>query len=237
MASGRTPKFTKDSYVDAVGQLNGNLQVIEEFKNVTTPIKHFCTRCHNVWNVQPRQVLSGKKCLHCFRASITFTARQFEEKLQQRSPDFKLTGSYTNNYTTTNFAHSCGFEFAARPDRMMRNIAFCRGCMEVKTKDSWAKPVINQYGEFQSKIEAECGEWLFDMFGSSGIDRYKPYDTSTQRNCDFYIKTLDLWIEVSTINKDWYLERIFKKRKLVKRFVFASSLDQLKDLVSSILQP
>jgi MFS family permease len=54
------------------------------------------------------------------------------------------------------------------------------------------------------------------------------FSINSKKECDAYVKSKDLYIEISTINKDWYLERIYKKRQLVNNFVFVSSLNQLK---------
>jgi len=44
---------------------------------------------------------------------------------------------------------------------------------------------------------------------------------------DFYIKELDLWIEVSLYNDTDYLEKIWNKRRLVNNFIFFNNLPDI----------
>ena len=74
----------------------------------------------------------------------------------------------------------------------------------------------------------ECCEYLIDKFGKDDIILHKLYGLSSKRAADAYIVSLDTYVEISSINKSWYLERIYNKRQLVNNFIFVSSIEQLK---------
>jgi len=73
-----------------------------------------------------------------------------------------------------------------------------------------------------------CCEFLISKFGINDIILQKSYSTESKQTVDAYIKSLDTYVEVSSINKIFYLERIFNKRKKVKNFIFATSMQQLQ---------
>jgi hypothetical protein len=95
-------------------------------------------------------------------------------------------------------------------------------------KNIWSTPVEVNGRKYYSNIERDCCEYLIHTFGVDDIVLHKKYSINSKKECDAYVKSKDLYIEISTINKDWYLERIYKKRQLVDNFIFVSSLDQLK---------
>jgi len=60
----RSQKTTKD-YIEEINDKNIPLEVIGEYKNALSPIRHRCKICGYVWNATPAHILSRRKCPIC----------------------------------------------------------------------------------------------------------------------------------------------------------------------------
>lgn len=229
-------KFTTKEYCSEVSSIRPELEVLGEFLSVSKPVEHFCSLCNSVWNAQPRQVLSNKKCVHCDHNAKAYSEEEFIKKLSIKNPGFELVSGYKRIHKQETFRHAaCGFEFTTSPDRILRYEIKCRRCNPPERKSNWSFKITNEHGTFDSKLEADAYYILIRYFSKDDIKRYYPYPGTTKMNCDFYISSLDLYIEVSSINKPWYLERILKKRQMVSNFYFAQNEHQLM-LIKKISQ-
>lgn len=226
-------KFNTTSYTEYLKTFRPSIIPLDEYKNIVTKIKHKCLDCGNIWETQPRQVLNGKECRHCFVIRFAKKTDVFKSELHNINPEYELIGEYKNAYTPTDFEHNCGFVMSTRPDRMLRGKIECRNCNTnvLNNISNWGKPVSNTVGDFPSKLEADCGLYLITKFGKNDVIRYKLYDNTTLRTADFYIISLDTWIEVSSITKQWYIDRIERKKESVEKFIFATSLSDLQSQI------
>ncbi len=179
--------------------------------------------------MQPRQVIRGVQCWECYKVSARFTNEQAQSKLNSINLDFEIVGEYLGSNRTMKFLHTkCGNITTSNFDRITRRKRFCRFCVPIKRKSFWCKPTENSYGRFDSLLEFECYLFLLKIFSENDIKQYYPYPGVRKYNADFYIQPKDLYIEVSSICKPWYYEKILKKRQLVKSFIFAQSVKQLE---------
>jgi len=227
-------KFTPETYREEVKTLFPHIEVYGDYNGVLNKIEHYCNNSKTRWESQPRQVLMGKCCRECSRKKLAFSQEHFDSLLNE-IPGYECLDPYVNTYTTLTFKHTCGFEFQTTPERFLKRNVRCRNCNPPKQpKNFWCKATENEYGMFPSKFEASCGKLIFDKFGLNDIQRNKPYDSSSLKTCDFYIVSKDLWIEVSTLGKSWYLERIENKRKLVNNFLFFSKISELKEYLKEV---
>ena len=126
------------------------------------------------------------------------------------------------------FKHSCGNIIESNLERILPGRCRCLQCKPRTIKPNWSKPVSINGRYYYSKVEMECCEYLIDKFGKDDIILHKLYGLSSKRAADAYIVSLDTYVEISSINKSWYLERIYNKRQLVNNFIFVSSIEQLK---------
>ena len=62
---GGVKRRTADEYVDEVGRINSNIEVLGQYVNATTPVLHRCKIDKNEWFAQPNHILSGHGCPIC----------------------------------------------------------------------------------------------------------------------------------------------------------------------------
>lgn len=222
-------KYTEATYNEVLK--DKPFSPLEPYKGITTKIKHLCHTCNNIWETQPRQILSGVGCRHCYQLKVRKPIEQVKSKLALTGWNVLNDIEYKNSYSSLHFIHSCGtivkssIEVITRTDNHKKR---CPKCEPYKLKKSWSNPVRRNNKIYSSVLEADCCEFLIEKFGSCDIELQKQYSIDDKRTCDAYIISLDTYVEISSIGKEWYLERIYKKRQLVLNFIFVSSLEQLQ---------
>jgi hypothetical protein len=226
---GLNKKYTPATYASAL--LSHNVCAIEPYQGITTKIKHICNSCKNIWETQPRQILNNKECKHCLQLKLRKPLDKVKNDIKVYGWELVNDSEYKNSYTPLHLRHSCGDIIKSRLDTVMKTTnkrKRCSICTPYKLKKTWSNPIIKNNRTYSSLVEAECCEYLIHCFGENEIILQKSYIPGDRRTCDAYIIPLDIYVEISTICKEWYVERIYKKRQLVKNFIFVSSLDQLR---------
>lgn len=225
-------KYTKESYSDAVTKLG--YTALESYNGITTKINHLCHACNKVWRTQPRQILNGIGCRHCYQLRVRKPIEQVKQSLLPGGWSLVDDEEYQNSYLPLHFQHCCGhivkssLEVILRTDHHRKRCSVCTP-HKIKT-GSWARPTELHGRRYASTVEAQCCEFLIDKFGIHDIVLQKEYLPGDRRTADAYIKSTDTYIEISTIGKPWYLERIYDKRLLVNNFIFVNSVDQLRTM-------
>ena len=224
-----TKKFNDITYAEKATARG--VSPLESYLGSSTKIKHMCHTCKNIWTTQPRQVINGVQCRHCYKISVSKPIEKVKESLLPGRWEIVNDLEYHNSYLPLHFRHYCGhvvkssLEVILRTDNHRKR---CTICEPIKVKRHWSSPVSINSRKYSSGIEATCCEYLIDRFGNEDIVLQKEYIPGDRRTADAYIKSLDTYVEVSTIKKPWYLERIYRKRALVRNFIFVSSLQQLR---------
>jgi hypothetical protein len=226
-------KYNEVTY--SVAAENNGFTVLEPYNGITTKIKHVCNKCGSICDRQPRQILKGIDCRTCFQLRVRKPIEQVKQSLLPGNWEILDDAEYKNSYLPLHFKHQCGqivkssLEVILRTDEHRKRCSVCTP-HKVK-KGTWAKPVERNGRKYLSTLEAMCCEYLISKFGLSDIILQKEYLVGDRRTADAYIKSLDTYVEVSSIGKEWYLERIYRKRALVKNFVFVSSFSQLLAMI------
>jgi len=230
---GLNKKYNESTYSAAVKKLG--YTALEPYNGITFKINHMCHTCNNIWNTQPRQVLNGIGCRHCFQLRVRKPIDLVKTSLLPGQWEIVDDNEYKNSYLPLHFKHHCGhivkssLEVILRTDEHRKR---CPVCTPHKIREgTWSKPVEHDGRKYSSTLEATCCEYLIGKFGLSDIILQKEYSVDDRRTADAYIKSLDTYVEVSSIGKEWYLERIYRKRDLVKNFIFVSSLSQLRTMI------
>ena len=73
-------KKTHDEYVRDVFALNPDIEVVGEYINANTPIKHKCLKHNLVWEAKPANILNGSGCPYCNESIGERRIRQWLEK-------------------------------------------------------------------------------------------------------------------------------------------------------------
>lgn len=58
-------KKTMEQYESELNKINKNLEILETYKNYSTPIKHKCKIHNYIWKARPSDLLQGKSCPMC----------------------------------------------------------------------------------------------------------------------------------------------------------------------------
>jgi hypothetical protein len=205
-----------------------NLIALDPYNGMNAQIRHQCLVCNNIWTTRPGVIRDGKECRHCYKLRVRKPLEVVKSQLSSLDWALADDSEYVNSYSRLRLIHSCGDIIAGTIDQLLSKSRRCLQCEPRILKNIWSNPVEVFGRKYYSNIERDCCEYLIDTYGIDDIMLHKKYFINSKKECDAYIKSKDLYIEISTINKDWYLERIYKKRQLVNNFVFVSSLDQLK---------
>jgi hypothetical protein len=221
----RNIKYTTEEYAAQIRERN--IVPIDSYIGVHTKIGHRCLTCDHTWSSTPGAIRNGHGCPHCYQLSVRKPYELVEVQCQNLGWKLVDPASYINSYVPLLFRHSCGEIVRSNLDRILRKSKRCLICNPIKTRKTWAVPCSVNGRSYSSKLEMECCEYLVAMFGEDDIILQKPYSIKRKQTADAYIKSIDTFVEVSSINKPFYLDRISDKRKLVKNFVFVSAFNQL----------
>jgi hypothetical protein len=218
-------KYTSEQYVTMAK--TSNLVPIDPYAGMNIQIRHLCLVCNNIWVTRPGVIRDGKECRHCYKLRIRKPIDLVKLELSKIGWEFVDEYTYVNSYTDVLLRHTCGNIIKSNLDRVLRETCRCLQCTPRVLKNIWSTPVEVNGRKYYSTIEKDCCEYLINYYGIGDVVLHKKYSITSRKECDAYIKSKDLYIEISTINKDWYLERIYNKRQLVSNFLFVSSIAQL----------
>lgn len=223
-------KYTDESYRSFL--TTTPFESLEVYRGISKKIDHRCKVCENIWNTEPRSIVQKNyKCIHCFHKDLRMSIDDVKSRLSVLNWSIVDDSEYKNSYTKLSLVHKCGNVVNTRLETVFRTDCHrkrCTVCEPLTAKKHWSESASYLNRTYSSKIELECCEFLISIFGESDIVLQKPYSKSSRKSADAYIKSIDTFIEISTINKEWYLERILNKRRMVNNFIFVSSIEQLK---------
>lgn len=120
--------WTTEQYIEAVKNVNPNIEVIGEYINARTKILHKCNIDGYQWMVAPYVILRGDGCPMC-AGNKKKTIEEYKQELANINPDIEVLEEYIN--ATTPILHKCkidGHKWLAAP----RNILSGCGCPKCK---------------------------------------------------------------------------------------------------------
>lgn len=168
--SGRVRRTQKD-YIDELKKINQNIEVLEEYINVTTPILHKCKK-HNIqWIVAPYNILNSNGCRECSKEKIGEKNRkshiQYLEDLKNKNSNIEVLEEYINSYTP--ILHKClidNYEWNAAPSNILSGTGCpkCAGNIRMTQKEYIEKvfsvnkniEVLGEYVNANTPILHKC---------------------------------------------------------------------------------
>lgn len=63
----KTKTKTHEQYVKEVAAINPNIEVVEEYIDCYTRIKHKCKICNHIWTPLPTNIIQGAGCPNCYK--------------------------------------------------------------------------------------------------------------------------------------------------------------------------
>ena len=120
---------THKQYIKEIEEINPNIEVVGEYIDAKTPIKHYCKKHNIFWDSHPDNILKGCGCVECGKEKIGDKNRksheQYVDELQRNNSNIAVVGVYIN--ANTPILHRClidGYEWDVSP----ANILFGKGC-------------------------------------------------------------------------------------------------------------
>lgn len=148
-------KRSRERYINEVSLINPNIDVLEKYINVKTPIFHKC-KIHNItWKTSPLSILQGCGCIECGKEKQTIQRRksheQYVEELGKINPDIVLIDTYINAYAP--ILHKClkdGNEWYAKPANILSGTG-CPQCNESRGERQIRSWLNNQHISYESQ--------------------------------------------------------------------------------------
>lgn len=120
---------THQQYIEDVKSVNPDIEVMEEYIDAKTHIRHHCKKHNIYWDVLPTNILHGYGCPECGKEKIVIknskNHEQYVDELKEINPNIVVVGTYID--ANTSILHKClidKHEWYARPG----NILFGKGC-------------------------------------------------------------------------------------------------------------
>lgn len=137
-------KLSHTEYVNKVSLINPNIEVIENYVNANTHIKHRCKKHNIVWKVIPYSILNGCGCVRCGMEKVGDINRkshdQYVKELSKINSNIIVIDKYINSNTP--ILHQClidGYKWNVSPG----NILSGHGCP--RCNESQGERKICQY--------------------------------------------------------------------------------------------
>lgn len=140
--------WTDKQYVDAVNNVNPNIEVIGKYINATTPILHKCKIDGCEWEARPYAILRGDSCPKC-TGNKKRTTEEYKQELANINPDIEVIEEYINS--TTPILHKCkidGHVWCAAPNNILNGC----GCPECKFR-KLSKLFSRTHEEYAKEVE------------------------------------------------------------------------------------
>lgn len=172
---------SSNQYKTELYTMNPNIEVIEDYIDVKTPILHMCKIDGHIWSTSPDSILQGHGCPLCgykkLRNQKVKTHEEYIKDVENINQDIDVLGTYID--AKTPILHRCkqdGCEWMAKPN----NILSGYGC-----------PKCNA-----SKGEKTISQWL-ESFKIKYIPqhRFKECRDKKQLPFDFYLPDYNICIE------------------------------------------
>lgn len=121
-------RYTQDSFISALGEINPNIEVLSLFTKVVDRIDVRCKKCGMSWSPKAYSLLQGKGCPHCSAVkgannkgrTARKTKQQFIEELRKITPTITVIGEYVNNKTIIAVrCNICKTEWSAVPNSLL----------------------------------------------------------------------------------------------------------------------
>lgn len=226
---------TKRNNAEYVSFCNSkDIEVIGEYIGCNHPILHKCKKCLWEWTPSPDNVLNGSGCPPCGIKKNAMhrwlSHDEYVKRIAISNPTLVLLEQYRGGSAKLKFlCLECGYEWLKRQYDVMRG----SGCPVCIVGRYGRRKMLESGVWLDSMFEYYCYMELMDIFTEDEIEIHKPYD-ATNFTCDFYIKPLYLYMEVSNYKSESYYAKIYMKRQMVDRFFFANNIKQIKPFLKEV---
>ena len=134
---------THEEYKIELAKVNPNIEVVENYITINTPIKHYCKKHNIIWNVLPSSVLMGCGCSQCGKEKIgnkfRKSSEQYIDDVKFINPHISVIGKYRN--TSTRILHKCekhNITWKTSPNSILQGCG-CIECWKEKQRKARGK--------------------------------------------------------------------------------------------------
>ena len=121
---GNSNRKNNEQYITELLACNSNIVSVEEYVGYKIPIKHFCNKHQEFFDIAPQSALQGIGCPNCTTEkrhnSMVKSEEQYVLELQKIHPNIILLGEYTTTHTPT--LHKClidDYEWMPKPSGLL----------------------------------------------------------------------------------------------------------------------
>ena len=209
-------KYTDEEFKDILKIVNGNIEVLDEYKNIRTKIKFKCKVCNNEWYALPDNVLNLRQsCPKCAGNTLK-TQDEFLNEVEEINPDIEVLGKYINTKTKIKIkCKTCGNVWEVIPANILYNKSIiCRNC--VPNGSLMEIDLANNINNILNNLDEKSEEPL--LYRNRKFEDLR--NPNYKLELDIYIPEYNLGIEFDGLH--WHSEEILKNKKtqLQKREFF-----------------
>ena len=148
--------ISHNDYIEALRNVNQNIQVIGEYTGSNNRIKVQCNICGHIWEPEARSILNGNGCPKC--SGRFLTTELFKQKVESINPTIEVVGEYINSKTKIKYkCKNCGNEYYKTPSSL-----YTTGC--ARCKKSHGEIKIEQWLQ-ENNIEYIPQKTYDELFG------------------------------------------------------------------------
>ena len=123
----------KEIIVNRIKEKNPEYEILSECKNMTAPIKCFCSIHNHTWATTPQSLLNDCGCYYCGLDKLAkfhlHTQEEFESIIRKSNPDVDVISEYTglkNDVIVK--CKKCGYEWKLNANSLKVNGTRCKKC-------------------------------------------------------------------------------------------------------------
>lgn len=207
----KVKRKTTEDYIKELSSIKPNIEVLDEYVNLRTKIKHKCKICDYIWGVRPDILLYNKNgCPKCGKRAV-LTQKEFVEKVEEINSNILVLDDYIKSSVKISFCCKiCGNVWKAKPNNILQG----KGCP--KCKCSKGELAIAKFLDGH-KVDYVCQK----TFEDCKKENLLPFD--------FYIDSLNLCIEYDGIQH--FIPCTFggiSKEEAIEKFESCKVRDKIK---------
>ena len=133
---GGSLRRTPEEYRIEVANIHENIEVIDNYINITTRIKHKCNIHNYIWETSPQSILLGSGCPLCGRDKLSKSTRktqeEYENELANINPNVVCIDEYITSLTPIKHkCLNCNNEWIVAPSNLLAG----HGCPRCKSSN------------------------------------------------------------------------------------------------------
>ena len=150
-------KKTHEQFVKEMKVKNPKIEILGEYINNATKIKCKCLIEGNIWEVTPRNLISGNGCPKCADINRVNKKRksheQYIKEVKIKNPDIEILGTYINAYTKIKCKNLiCGHIWEVNPRSLLKGHS-CPICNFSKGETITENYCKNNFLEYKSQYK------------------------------------------------------------------------------------